>query len=72
MKTPYKHVESNGALVAIVTNEEGPNEGDNYTVLLWDSGVAYKCHSWHIANATAIANDWVHDSHGGVYLRGIV
>ena len=63
----YRHVESKDKRIAIVTREAGPCDGDNYTILLWDDGAAYKTHSFHIANATAIANDWVYDSHGGVY-----
>lgn len=68
----YRHVESKGTRIAIVTREQGPNEGDNYTVLLWDGGAAYKCHSWHVANATAIANDWLYDAHGGTYVNASI
>lgn len=65
----YRHVESEGSRIAIVTDEKGPNPGDNYTVLLWDNGTALMTHSFHIANATAIANDWVYNAHDGVYVN---
>jgi hypothetical protein len=55
------------SLLAIVTDEKGPNAGDNYTVLLWNEGQAYKTHSFHVMNAYATARDWCFNTHGGVY-----
>ena len=63
----FRNVSSNGTRIAIITDEKGPLDGDNYTILLWDNGATYKTHSFHIANAAAIANDWCYDAHGGVY-----
>ena len=65
----FRDVTNNGTRIAIITDEKGPHKHDNYTVLLWDNGAAYKTHSFHIANAGAIANDWCYNAHDGVYVN---
>ena len=67
----YRDVTTNNTRIAIITDDKGPHEHDNYTVLLWDKGAAYKTHSFHIANAAAIADDWCFNSHGGVYVNTV-
>jgi len=57
----------NGGRMAVISGAKGPDEGDNYTIYLWDDGLVYKTYSFHIANAGAVADDWCYNAHGGVY-----
>lgn len=63
----FLNVTTNGSRMAAISGARGPDKYDNYTVYLWDDGVAHKVYSFHIANAGAIADDWCYNAHGGVY-----